>query len=85
MKRVVEFGAFVELGVGLDGLIPRSEISWQRNARPEDYLKSGETVAVSAAAGGLGRSTGDGRVGHLGSTGQQGGARVTGAAYITAL
>ena len=44
VKRVVEFGAFVELGVGLDGLIPRSEISWQRNARPEDYLKSGEKV-----------------------------------------
>lgn len=46
VKRVVEFGAFIELGAGLDGLIPRSEISWQRNARPEDYIKAGETVTA---------------------------------------
>ncbi len=44
VKRVVEFGAFVELGEGLDGLIPRSEISWQRNARPDEYVKAGQTV-----------------------------------------
>ncbi|MEN6624870.1 MAG: 30S ribosomal protein S1 [Candidatus Sumerlaeia bacterium] len=46
VKRVVEFGAFVELGAGLDGLVPRSEISWQRNARPEDYVKAGQTVTA---------------------------------------
>ena len=45
VRRVVDFGAFVDLG-GLDGLIPRSEISWQRNARPEDYLKPGESLTA---------------------------------------
>ncbi len=43
VKRVVEFGAFVDLG-GIDGLIPRSEISWHRNAKPEDFLKTGEVI-----------------------------------------
>lgn len=45
VKRLVDFGAFVDLG-GIDGLIPRSEISWHRMGRPEDYLKVGETVQV---------------------------------------
>jgi small subunit ribosomal protein S1 len=43
IKRVVDFGAFVDLG-GIDGLIPRSEVSWQRNARPEEYLKQGDRI-----------------------------------------
>jgi small subunit ribosomal protein S1 len=45
VKRLVDFGAFVDLG-GVDGLIPRSEISWQRNARPEDFLKADEKLTV---------------------------------------
>ena len=43
VKRLVDFGAFVELG-GVDGLIPRSEISWQRNGKPEDFLTEGEEL-----------------------------------------
>ncbi len=45
VKRLVNFGAFVDVQ-GLDGLIPRSEISWQRSARPEEYLTVGETVRI---------------------------------------
>lgn len=45
VKRIVDFGAFVDLG-GIDGLIPRSEISWHRMAKPEDYVKLGEVVRV---------------------------------------
>lgn len=45
VKRIVDFGAFVDLG-GVDGLIPRSEISWQRNAKPEDFLKVDQAIKV---------------------------------------
>ncbi|OPZ08294.1 MAG: 30S ribosomal protein S1 [candidate division BRC1 bacterium ADurb.BinA292] len=45
VKRIVDFGVFVDLG-GVDGLIPRSEVSWQRNARPEDYFNVGDTIRV---------------------------------------
>lgn len=45
VKRLVDFGAFVDLG-GIDGLIPRAEISWQRTAKPEDYLKGDEEIDV---------------------------------------
>jgi small subunit ribosomal protein S1 len=46
VKRLVDFGAFVDLG-GIDGLIPRAEISWQRTAKPEDYLKVDEDIQVT--------------------------------------
>jgi small subunit ribosomal protein S1 len=45
VKRIVDFGAFVDLG-GVDGLIPRSEVSWQRNAKPEDFLAVDQTLTV---------------------------------------
>jgi small subunit ribosomal protein S1 len=45
VKRLVDFGAFVDLG-GVDGLIPRAEISWQRTAKPEDYLKVDDAIQV---------------------------------------
>ncbi len=45
VKRIVEFGVFVDFN-GVDALIPRSEISWHRMARAEDYLKPGETIRV---------------------------------------
>lgn len=39
------FGAFVDLG-GADGLIPLSELSWQRVASPQDVLQVGQEVEV---------------------------------------
>jgi small subunit ribosomal protein S1 len=43
---VREFGAFVDLG-GIEGLIPKSEISHERTMNVADVLKAGETVEVS--------------------------------------
>ena len=45
VTRVAEFGAFVELEPGIEGLIHVSEMSWARKVRnPGDIVKPGETV-----------------------------------------
>ena len=56
VTRLVEFGAFVELEPGIEGLIHISEMSWSRGKvrKASDVVKQGETVdavilAVSAA------------------------------------
>lgn len=41
---VVDFGAFVEFGEHLEGLIHISEIAWQRVDNPRDILKIGDKV-----------------------------------------
>ena len=47
VTRVVEFGAFVELEPGVEGLIHVSEMSWAKKVRAaSDVVKSGETVEV---------------------------------------
>jgi small subunit ribosomal protein S1 len=42
---VKEFGAFVDVG-GIEGLLPASEIGFQRGARPADTLAVGQSVTV---------------------------------------
>lgn len=42
--RVTEFGAFVELETGIEGLIHISELSEERVEKPEDVIKKGEVV-----------------------------------------
>jgi small subunit ribosomal protein S1 len=55
VTRVMDFGAFVEVEPGVEGLIHVSEISWVKKVRkPSDLVKPGETVdavilAVNAA------------------------------------
>ena len=45
VTRVTDFGAFVELEPGIEGLIHISEMSWVRKLRkPSELLKTGETV-----------------------------------------
>jgi small subunit ribosomal protein S1 len=45
VTRVVEFGAFVELEPGVEGLIHLSEMSWVKKVRkPSDVVRPGETV-----------------------------------------
>lgn len=45
VTRVVEFGAFVELEPGIEGLIHVSEMSWAKKIRrADDIVKPGETV-----------------------------------------
>ncbi|MBM3334845.1 30S ribosomal protein S1 [Candidatus Sumerlaeota bacterium] len=46
IKRVLDFGAFADLG-GIDGLIPREEVSWDRGADPNQYLKEGRDLKVT--------------------------------------
>src|ERR1700722_11583605 len=52
VARVTDFGAFVELEPGLDGLIHLSEMSWSKKVRkPSDIVKPGETADVCVLAG----------------------------------
>jgi small subunit ribosomal protein S1 len=45
VTRVTDFGAFVELEPGVEGLIHLSEMSWAKKVRkPSDVLKTGDTV-----------------------------------------
>ena len=47
VSRLTDFGAFVELTPGVDGLIHVSEMSWSKKVRkPSDVLKKGEAVDV---------------------------------------
>jgi small subunit ribosomal protein S1 len=47
VTRVMEFGAFVELEPGIEGLIHISEMSWARKVRKaSDVVKPGDTVEV---------------------------------------
>jgi small subunit ribosomal protein S1 len=45
VSRLTDFGAFIELAPGVDGLIHVSEMSWSKKIkRPSDVLKPGELV-----------------------------------------
>ncbi len=47
VTRVADFGAFVELEKGIEGLVHLSEMSWSKKIRkPSDVLKAGEQVEV---------------------------------------
>ncbi len=46
VKKLVDFGAFVELPGGVDGLLHISEISKRRIAHPSDVLKEGQEIEV---------------------------------------
>lgn len=46
VARVEAFGAFIELDEGLEGLLPVSEMSWQRIRHPSDVVKEGDTIKL---------------------------------------
>jgi len=59
VTRVAEFGAFVELEKGVEGLIHLSEMSWSKKVRkPSDVVKPGDQVDVVI----LGVNQGDRRI-----------------------
>ncbi len=59
VTRVVEFGAFVELEPGIEGLIHLSEMSWAKKVKKaSDVIKPGETVEAVI----LGVSPGERRI-----------------------
>ena len=46
VTQVREFGIFVDIGDGLEGLVHQSELSWVRGTRPADVAKPGDTLEV---------------------------------------
>lgn len=44
---VVDFGAFIEFGDGLEGLVHISELAWQRIDDPRNIIKVGEKVKAT--------------------------------------
>jgi len=59
VSRVTDFGAFVEIEPGIEGLIHLSELSWSKKVRkPADVVKPGDSVEVVV----LGVSVGERRI-----------------------
>ncbi len=46
VTKVENFGAFIEVEDGIEGLLPVSEISWQRIAHTSDAVKVGDTLRL---------------------------------------
>ncbi|MFW6115044.1 MAG: 30S ribosomal protein S1 [Thermodesulfobacteriota bacterium] len=46
VKRVLPYGAFLELFPGIEGMVHISELSWARLDKPEEVLALGDTVRV---------------------------------------
>jgi small subunit ribosomal protein S1 len=46
VRRLTDFGAFIDIGVGTDGLVHISEISPKRIKKPGDVLKVGQEVTA---------------------------------------
>lgn len=46
VSRVESFGAFIEVEEGVEGLLPVSEISWQRIRHPSEVVKEGDTLRL---------------------------------------
>jgi small subunit ribosomal protein S1 len=46
VRSLRDFGAFVDLGGGIDGLLHVSQLSWARVNHPRDVLQEGQTVTV---------------------------------------
>ena len=46
VTRVVDFGAFLEVEPGVEGLIPLQELTWRRSERPGDVVSEGDMLHV---------------------------------------
>ncbi len=46
VSSITSFGIFVSLGNDMEGLVHISEIAWQRNVKPREQYKRGDTVKV---------------------------------------
>lgn len=48
VRRITDFGAYVELKPGIDGLLRTNELSWTRRVKhPEDVIKVGDEIEVA--------------------------------------
>lgn len=48
VTRLAPFGAFVEIDLGIEGMIHISELSWSRVEKPDEVVGIGQTVRVKA-------------------------------------
>lgn len=46
VRKLMDFGAFVDLGSGVDGLLHVSQLGWGRIKHPSDVLHEGQTIRV---------------------------------------
>jgi predicted RNA-binding protein with RPS1 domain len=46
VRKILDFGAFVDLGDGVDGLIHVSQLGWGRVKHPSEVVQEGQTVRV---------------------------------------
>jgi len=46
VRKLMDFGAFVDLGSGVDGLLHISQLSWARVNHPSDVLSEGQSIKV---------------------------------------
>ena len=46
VTRIEPFGVFIEVEEGIEGLLPISEMSWQRIRHPSDLVKVGDTIKL---------------------------------------
>jgi len=46
VKRVVNFGAFVDIGEGVEGLLHVSDMAWTRTTDPREVVKEGDHIRV---------------------------------------
>ncbi|MPN24613.1 30S ribosomal protein S1 [bioreactor metagenome] len=46
MKSLTNYGAFVEISKGIEGMVHISELSWKRIKHPSDIVAVGDTVKV---------------------------------------
>src|SRR5690625_5066364 len=50
VRRLTDFGAFVDIGGGVEGLLHVSEMGWSRVNHPKDVLSEGEEIDVMVLA-----------------------------------
>lgn len=46
VRRLTDFGAFVDIGGGVEGLLHVSEMAWSRVRHPEDVLSEGDQIDI---------------------------------------
>jgi small subunit ribosomal protein S1 len=46
ITRLMPFGAFVDIGAGVEGMVHVSELSWSRVEEPKDVVKVGDPIRV---------------------------------------
>jgi len=62
VTRIASYGAFVDIGSGVEGMVHVSEMSWSRIGSPEEILGMGESVRVKVLGVEPGAGTGEKKI-----------------------